>query len=221
MLHPIPALNSMKFLRDHWYDLGSIPAVGILIWLGAFHPILTPYQLLMWLSFVSLLGHQLEEYRIAGTFPGMLNRVMFHSDRPDRYPLNSLSAFLVNVAMGWTVYLLAALLGERAIWLGLACIMVSLGNIIAHTLLFNIKGRTLYNPGLATSWLFFAPCVYFFSRTTDNGHLITLTDWLVGLPLGVALNVIGIFKLIHWLADRNTPYIFPRRNLLPVDRLAG
>jgi hypothetical protein len=115
-------------------------------------------------SLVTLFFHQLEEYRIAGTFPGMINHVMFHSEMPDRYPLNSNTALIVNVVIGWLFYFLAALLGEKAIWLGLAIILVSLGNFIAHTFPFNIKGKTLYNAGMITSWIFFVPCIYFFFR---------------------------------------------------------
>ena len=210
----------MAFLRNHWYDLGGLFALLILIYLGAFHSTLGHYQLLMWLSLISLLFHQMEEYRIVGTFPGMINQVMFKSDRPDRFPLNSNSALIVNVLIGWFAYLLAAVLGEHAVWLGLATIIVSLGNIIAHTFVFNIKGKTLYNAGLATSWLFFAPCVYFFFKVVHGEDLITTTDYLIGIPLGVVLNVFGILKMITWLADKDTTYIFPDRNLLPADRKA-
>ena len=210
----------MAFLRNHWYDLGGLFALLILIYLGAFHSTLGHYQLLIWLSLVSLLFHQLEEYRIVGTFPGMINRAMFKSDMPDRFPLNSNSALIVNVLIGWFAYLLAAVLGEHAVWLGLATIIVSLGNIIAHTFVFNIKGKTLYNAGLATSWLFFAPCVYFFFKVVHGEDLITTTDYLIGIPLGVVLNVFGILKMITWLADKDTTYIFPDRNLLPADRKA-
>lgn len=31
-------------------------------------------------------------------------------------------------------------------------------------------------------------------------------------------NYIGVFKLITWLKDKNTKYIFPKRNLLSEDR---
>ena len=210
----------MAFLRNHWYDLGGLFALLILIYLGAFHSTLGHYQLLIWLSLVSLLFHQLEEYRIVGTFPGMINRAMFKSNMPDRYPLNTNSAFIVNVTVGWSAYLLSAVLGEHAVWLGLATIIVSLGNIIAHTFVFNIKGKTLYNAGLATSWLFFAPCVYFFFKVVHGEDLITTTDYLIGIPLGVVLNVFGILKMITWLADKDTTYIFPDRNLLPADRKA-
>jgi len=165
----------MNFLRKHWYDLGGVFSIVVLIYILRKHTSLTNYQLIMWVSVVTLFFHQLEEYCIIGTFPGMLNTVMYKSPLPDRYPLNTNTAFCVNVIVGWVSYNAAALLAEKAIWLGIATTLVSLGNIIAHTLLFNIKGKTFYNAGLLTSWLLFAPCVYLVFSIIQKQHLATHT----------------------------------------------
>jgi hypothetical protein len=211
----------MNLLRKNWYDLGAFLSVIVSIYIFINHGNLTNYQILMWLSLVSLFLHQLEEYRIIGTFPGMVNTVMYKSEMPDRYPLNTNSAFYINVVIGWTFYFLAAILAERAIWLGIATIMISIGNTIAHTILFNIKGKTLYNAGLATSWILFVPCTYFFVSIIHANHLATMTDYCIGIALGITLNVAGILKLIDWMADKNTTYIFNDRNLLPKERKSG
>ncbi|MEO7119635.1 MAG: HXXEE domain-containing protein [Ginsengibacter sp.] len=208
----------MDTLRKHWYDLGGILSVIVLVYFFTDAKQLTAYELLMWLSLISLFFHQLEEYRIAGTFPGMMNKVMFHSNLPDRYPLNTNTALIVNVIVGWLFYFLAAFFGEKAIWLGLATMLVSAGNFIAHTFLFNIKGKTFYNAGMITSWIFLAPCVYYFFHIVYANNLITTSDYLAGVPLGIALNVIGVLKLIDWLKDKNTHFVFEQRNLLPQDR---
>ncbi len=181
-------------------------------------PEMSDYQALMWFSLISLFFHQMEEYRVAGTFPGMINRVMFNSNLPDRYPLNSNTSLIINVWIGWSLYLLAALTGDRFIWLGMATILISLGNIIAHTFIFNLKGKTIYNAGLATSWLFFAPCVFFFFKVIHDEALATPTDYLIGIPLGILINIIAVFKLITWLADKKTAFIFQNRQLLSRDR---
>ena len=72
----------MNVLRKHWYDLGAFLAVIISIYIFISHDNLTNYQILMWLSLISLFLHQSEEYRIAGTFPGMVNTVMYNSKCP-------------------------------------------------------------------------------------------------------------------------------------------
>jgi hypothetical protein len=208
----------MNILRKHWYDIGGFLAIVTLIFIYVNFMALSNFQLLMWLSLVSLFFHQLEEYRIVGTFPGMVNTAMFKSKIPDRYPLNSNTAFYINVVIGWLLYLLAALFSEKAIWLCIAALLISFGNIIAHTFLFNIKGKTFYNAGMATCWLFFAPCIYFFIKIIYHDNLVTNKDYLIGILLGIILNVFGVLKLIVWFSDKNTIYIFEQRNLLLKDR---
>ena len=203
----------MNFLRLHWFDLG----LGLAFLTGGFVLLntFTPVSFVLWLSLISLFLHQFEEYRYPGYFPGMMNSVMFSSQQPDRYPLNSNTAFIVNVFIGWLTYLLAAVFGEKALWLAIASILVSVGNFVAHTFLFNIKGRTFYNPGMFTAIIFFAPISIYFGYLLIQGNLATPIDWIIGIILGIALNVIGILKMIDWLKDENTPYIFPKRFLLP------
>ena len=205
--------QALNFLRFNWFSL--LPALVISLLSGLLFTQPLGMELLLWLSLGSLFLHQMEEWGYPGYFPGMLNTALFSSDIPDRYPLNANSGMIVNVFFGWGSYVLAALFWRQAFWLVFATMMVSIGNIVAHTLIFNIKGKTLYNPGLITSWLCFAPIVYFFFDTVMVDHLATPLDWTIGLVLGVALNYFCIYKMILWLADRNTPYVFPKRFLMP------
>lgn len=207
----------MKFLSKHWCDFGGVFALIILSYVVTNDNNLTDYQLLMWVSLIALFFHQLEEYRIVGTFPGMVNSVMYNSKKPDRFPLNAKTSTYVNV-MAWVIYFLAALFAEKAIWLGLATIIVSAGNTVGHTITFNIKGKTIYNAGLATCWLLLVPCIYFFFYIILKENLATTTDYLIGVPLGMVLNYVGVLKMIEWMADEKTTYIFPQRNVLPKDR---
>lgn len=209
----------MKFIRDHWYDIGIIFFIAVVIFLFGNYDRLTAYQFLMWCSLAFLFLHQLEEYRIAGTFPGMINTVVFKSAQPDRYPLNTNTSLIINVLEGWLLYFLAAYFSEKAVWLGITALMVSLGNIIAHSFLFNIKGKTFYNAGLITCWLLFAPCIFFFFKIANETKLANTLDYVIGISLGLILNFLGVFKLINLLADKNTKYIFPKRNLLFEDRM--
>ena len=202
----------MNFFRYHWFDIGLALAVALALTLYIAQP--NGLSLLLWISLGSLFLHQVEEWRFPGYFPGMVNKAMFNSDLPDRFPLNANSGMLINVVLGWGGYLLAALFWKHAMWLAIATILVSLGNIFAHTIIFNIKGKTFYNPGLITSWVFFAPIVYLFFDYVISQKLATPLDWSIGVLLGIALNYFGVYKMIIWLADKNTPYVFPKRFLL-------
>jgi glucose-6-phosphate-specific signal transduction histidine kinase len=202
----------MNFFRYHWFDIGLALAVALALTLYITQP--NGLSLLLWISLGSLFLHQVEEWRFPGYFPGMVNKAMFNSGLPDRFPLNANSGMLINVVLGWGGYLLAALFWKHAMWLAIATILVSLGNIFAHTIIFNIKGKTFYNPGLITSWVFFAPIVYLFFDYVISQKLATPLDWSIGVLLGIALNYFGVYKMIIWLADKNTPYVFPKRFLL-------
>ena len=162
----------MNFLRKYWCELGAFLAIIVSIYVYVNRNSATAYQNLMWLSLISLFLHQLEEYRIVGTFPGMVNTVIYASKMPDRYPLNTNSAFYVNVVVGWTFYALAAVFSD-VIWLGMATILVSVGNVIGHAFVFNFRAKTIYNAGLATSLLLFLPCTYFFISIVHTHHLAT------------------------------------------------
>ena len=139
------------FFRYNWFNFGIVLVISLFLGILVYRP--SGMELLLWISLGSLFLHQFEEWRYPGYFPGMVNKAMFKSDMPDRYPLNANSGMLVNVVLGWGGYFLAALFWKQAIWLAIATILVSVGNIFAHTIIFNIKGRTLYNPGLITAWL--------------------------------------------------------------------
>jgi hypothetical protein len=206
-------MAAMNFMRLHWFDLGLVLAAMV----GGFMLIAHPagLALLLWVSLITLFLHQVEEYRYPGYFPGMMNSVMFSSKQSDRYPLNTNTALIVNVIVGWLSYLLAALFTDKALWLGTATILVSAGNFVAHTFLFNIKGKTFYNPGMLTADLLFLPIVIYFFAFVIQNNLATPLDWVLGIILGIVLNVIGILKMIDWMKDKNTRHIFPARFLVP------
>lgn len=203
----------MSFLRFHWFDIGILLALCA----GGFVIYTQPIglALILWLNLIALFIHQFEEYRYPGYFPGMMNAVMFSSKQPDRYPLNAQTALIINVLVGWLTYFLAAVFNTRAIWLGIAVILVSLGNFIAHTFIFNIKGKTKYNPGMATSLVFFLPLTVIFFMLLIRTHAASPLAWVLGIVLGIVLNAIGILKLIDWMKDINTSHQFSARFLMP------
>jgi hypothetical protein len=209
----------MNFLRMHWFDLGIVLAALVGGYLLIVHP--TGIALLLWLNLIALFLHQFEEYRYPGYFPGMMNKVMFASPQPDRYPLNPQIALVVNLVVGWLAYFLAALLGQKALWLGIATMLVSAGNFVAHTFLFNIKGRTRYNPGMLVAILLFLPLTVAFFVLLIQQHTASALDWVLGLLLGITLNYVGILKMIDLLKDKNTCFIFPQRFTLPETNRKG
>lgn len=96
--------------------------------------------------------------------------------------------------------------------------LISAGNIVVHTVVFNVKGKTWYNPGMATALGLFLPVVIWFGLVMYCQHLATPSDWVLGLGVGLLLNVLGIVKLIDWLANPQMAFRFEPRQLLPQDQ---
>jgi hypothetical protein len=208
----------MKQLRKHWFDMAGVLTVLACLYVYFNLNGLTTAQVILWINLVSLFAHQFEEYRFPGYFPGFINSVFFKSNLPDRYPLNTRSAFVINVIFGWTSYLLAALFANTMIWLGIIVISISLGNFIAHTFIFNIRGRLFYNPGMVTSVLLFLPVSFLYLDYLIDNDIATSADWIFGLSVGIVFNGVGIFKLIRWMADKETTFVFEERQIRPNDR---
>lgn len=95
---------------------------------------------MLWLSFVAILFHQFEEYRWPGYFAGLFNNVMFKSDTPDHYPLNTQSAMIINVAIAYVFYLLPVWF-PQVVWLGLAPIFMGFFQVVWHGIVVNIKAK--------------------------------------------------------------------------------
>jgi hypothetical protein len=118
------AVHSMPFVRRHWYSLG-LAVAGISAW-WAFAGAFTTVQRILLLNFIVLLLHQFEEYAWPGGEPWIINEVMQpKGNRPDRYPLNQNNAFIINVPLAYSFYLLPVFFPE-AVWVGLAANWIKL-----------------------------------------------------------------------------------------------
>jgi len=206
--HPV----MINFFRKKWFDIGAILAVivikGILMYVNH----MSNVSLALWMGFASLLLHQVEEYHWPGYFPEMLNKVLYKSKIPDRYPLNANSAFIIDVGIEWTTYIVAAFLAESALWLGIAVMVFSFGNFIMHAFYYNIKAKTFYNPGMVTSVIFLLPVSVFFFWSVITGHIAGMWDYVIGIPLGIFFNLVNFVKIIDWLKDRDTSFVFTKQS---------
>jgi len=204
----------MQLLRNHWYDLSGILAVITSIYLIMNFYDFTYVKIVVYINLISLFLHQLEKFRVIGTYPEKINTTLFDSDIPDRYPLNTQTALINNVGFGWLLYLGAAVFADSAIWLGIATILLSFGSFIVHVFIINIKGGTFFNAGMITSILQYLPLTIVFFWIVIDQSYATLLDYLAGIPLGAFLNYLYYLKMTEWFQDRDTTYTFPARNIV-------
>jgi hypothetical protein len=166
-------------------------------------------QKLLLLNFIVVLLHQFEEYSWPGGFPAVSNIVLFSSETPDRYPLNQNSSMVANVSFAYGFYLVPVFF-PNLLWFGLAPILVGVViQFIGHVIYVNLKLRTLYSPGVATTVFGHVPIGITYLYYVSSNHLVHSWDWLIAVVymIGFVLLNFGVLETIL-LGDRNSPYPF-------------
>jgi hypothetical protein len=200
----------MNFIRMHWYRLGLIPGVAVLLWLAAEWSSMGLLQKLLAANFIVIMLHQFEEYAWPGGFPWICNQVLMPKPegRPDRYVLNQNNAMFINIA-AWPFYLIPALF-PAVIGLGIGQMLFGLvGQVVVHGLVINHKLKTWYNPGLAAVMLGHVPIGIWYLIEVVGQGMAQWWDWVLaiiymGAFMGIVMQVFG-FRV---LADPNSPYPF-------------
>ena len=201
----------MKFLLRHWYNISAV--IGILCVIGAivFWNELSLLQGLALLNFAVINFHFFEEFGFPGGFPKFANTIFApkNSTRPERYPLNQLSALVINWLTGIVMYLLPVFFPD-AIWLGLgAVIFGGVMQLLVHGIYNNIVLKRFYNAGLASVVLGHLPIaiVYIYYITVHN--LASGWDWFFGIVFIFFWYIVVIRIVIpKMFEDPNSPYAF-------------
>ncbi|MBR7927154.1 hypothetical protein KBI51_03050 [Aerococcaceae bacterium zg-ZUI334] len=97
----------MKYYRDNWAYAGGVLFVVISFIFGLSRDYISQMQAIMITFFMSLIIHEFEEYAFPGGFPVAWNTyVLGETEVGDRFPLNTKSAFVVNICCAYPIYLL-------------------------------------------------------------------------------------------------------------------
>jgi Protein of unknown function with HXXEE motif len=200
-------MSPLKFLRRHWHDIGLFSAIVAASCLIFAWRDLVILQRLLLLNFIVVLLHQFEEYSWPGGFPAVANMVMFSSANPDRYPLNQNSSMVANIIFAYGFYL-PPVFFPNVIWLGLAPVLVGLTmQFFGHVIYVNMKLRTFYSPGVATTVFGHLPVGVIYIYYISANHMANGWDWLravVYMIVAVPL-IFGILEILL-LGDKNSPH---------------
>jgi hypothetical protein len=199
----------MSWYRHHWQYVGLVLAVVSLAYLAIGWDSLDVRQRVLVASFVVLLLHEFEEWGWPGGEPAVLNKVIFNSGKPDRYPLNANSAMIVNVFAAYPLYV-AAVIFSDAIWLGLlAAFLFWVAQFVFHGILTTKKLRYPYNPGLLSIVVGGLPLGAYYVYHVESSNLASVWDWLGAALVLVAFVVIVMLRMTFaWFADEDSPYRF-------------
>lgn len=195
-----------KFYRDNWHNIGAVLFVALAFFVGFWEDLVSPLQRILIFNFMALLAHQFEEYGWPGGAGLVINGAMYGERTAyDRYPGNKLSMTLVNTAAAYPFYILPILF-PGAVWLGLAVMFFGFFQIVGHGITMNLRARTLYNPGLATTLFLFIPIGLYYIHYVHQHQLVTGMDYLYGALTFVASILVILVLPIRSLMNRDSPY---------------
>jgi hypothetical protein len=129
-------------------------------------------------------------------------------NRPDRYPLNQNNAFVINVPLAYSFYLIPVFFPD-AVWVGLAPVLFGFGQFVGHGIANNRKLKSLYNPGLAAVVLGHVPLGVWYLREVHIRGVISVWDWAFAIVYMALFIVVGMLKVGYGiLSDEDSSYPF-------------
>jgi len=208
----------MKWWNRHWYQAGLVSAAIALVVLivnwGSFS-ILARVGLI---NFIGIMIHQFEEYGFPGGAPYFMNKYMRGGN--ERFPLNQLSAMLVNVIIGYICYLLPVFF-PNVMWLGMTTILFGcVFQVVLHLGVFATKYHRIYNPGLGAVLFIHVPCGIFYIWFAVSNQLMTGRDWL--FTIIYLLGMIAFTALVGQIlfSSKDSKYPFDKKEVEAGERFA-
>lgn len=208
----------LGYYRRNWYYLAGAAVVATAALMVVGGHLFSPIQAILIYSFMALLVHQFEEYALPGGEPAVLNVVFYGEKRDyDRYPGNRQNAMIVNT-LAYPFYL-APIVFPDLIWLGLAQMFFGFFQFVGHGIVMNVRGRSWYNPGLASVVLLHVPIGIWYIHFVLVRALAGWTDFMFGALAFVLATALLVVAPVQLLKDRKSPYPFSREELERFDML--
>ena len=204
----------MPNYRDNWFKVGAVLAMVVAGILALSHRRLSRPRLFSALNFAVLLVHQFEEYGVPGYFPGHFNAGILKSEKPDRYPLNTNSALIINTAIAYPFYLLPVLFPKRR-WLGLAPVIFGFAQAVGHGIVFPRLAKSRYSPGFLASIFLHVPIGANYLREAVSERPLERGELAKAAPYMVAFAVLGIAVPLRLMKDEESPHRFTQQQVGP------
>ncbi|MGN0162508.1 MAG: HXXEE domain-containing protein, partial [Candidatus Ornithomonoglobus sp.] len=169
---------------------------------------LSDLQKILMASLMALPLHQFEEYAMPGGGPIVINRAFYSEQKLYRhYPGNWNSIMIVNLSA--YIFYAAALIFPKLLWLGIATMLFNLFQVLGHVFEMNIKLKTWYNPGLATTLFLFLPISVYYIYYISSAGISSGADWFFGVLMLAAILALTVILPVQCLKDKNSPYEIP------------
>lgn len=201
-------MKVFRFYCRYWSAIGGLLFILLAFFVGLTPDLVPTTQRLMILLFMALLFHQFEEYVFPGGFPAAANHALFgEKDDIARYPLNELSATIVNTFLAYTLYIIG-IFCHNCLWLGIFIAYFTMAQVFMHCLKLNISLKAWYSPGCLSSLVVMFPVGAYYLWYIATHFAVPHYYWwgpLVAFPF---VSVVMILLPILTCRSRKTTFGF-------------
>ncbi|MEL5990258.1 HXXEE domain-containing protein [Microbacterium phosphatis] len=199
--------------RSNWARVGAVGAMALggvsVLALTRKKP--GSVRVLAVMNSITMQAHQYEEYVDPGYMAGETNSALFHSDRPENWPLNAQGLMCAN--WGFSALHLLPVLAPKVKWLTLPPAVLGIAQAVAHGVIMPLRTRKAYNPGALTSTLLHVPIGIASIRAIRAEGPITRGDWAKSVGVLALFFAAGVVLPNALYADRNSPYLLSEKQL--------
>ena len=186
----------MKKLVNNWHHI-SVYLSGLFALLAVLLPVDIVIRLLL-LSSALLALHFYEEFGWPGGFPYMGVKVLLGKDErdPSKWNCNHLSSMFGN----WTglvfIYLMPVFF-PNVRFLTMSAMLFNFMELFMHLVLFNVRLKKLYNPGLITAVFGLAPVSFYYFFGVFDASAFLWYDYVIAVVY---------FAIVFWFCFRSPLY---------------
>ena len=201
-------MKVFRFFLRYWAAIGGLIFVGLAFLVGIQGHQIPTLQRYMILMYMALLFHQFEEYLYPGGFPAAANIGLFGEKEDYRkYPLNELSAFIVNVVLAYPLYI-AGILFHECIWLDIYIAYFTMAQVFMHCIKLNLSLKSWYSPGCLSALFVMLPLGIIFLVYLAGNYTFPTYYWWAPAIASPFIAVLMILLPILTCRRRDTPYGF-------------
>lgn len=201
----------MKSIINNWHNISLVAAFAtlLLILLGNWNFT----QVIILSLIVCMFLHFYEEFGFPGGFPYMGVKVLLRKDELDteKWGANNLNSMFGN----WTALILlyvVPLLFPGLRFLTLAAVLFSFLECFMHLVLFNVKLKSFYNPGIVTAVLGMTLISIYYFMNIPGSQVFYWYDYPIALLWCIAVFLFCFRSPLYWKLGSIEGYPFTRRS---------
>eukprot|EP00833_Pecoramyces_ruminatium_P010713 jgi/Orpsp1_1/1184745/evm.model.c7180000090821.1 len=195
----------MKLIINNWYNI-SVYFSGVAILIALLYPVNINQKLIL-ASISILFLHFFEKFGFPGGFPWMSVKVLLGNNEMDstKWNCNNLNCMFGNWVFLTLIYFLPLILPNVHL-LTLSAMIFNFLEFGMHIILFNVRMKTIYNPGLITAVFGLTPISCYYFVNVFDSRLFIWYDYIIAIIWFMSVFIFCFHSPLYWSLGRKPGY---------------